>query len=79
MHERKRGLGGVCDQGGTGNGTCVVQHGGGLGGAKIDKTLVAGTLNHALGGLACGGVNVYGHDACLPLVRCRLALARLGK
>ena len=56
----------------------MVQHGGGLGGAKIDKTLVAGTLNHALGGLACGGVNVYGHDACLPLARRRLALARLG-
>ena len=79
VHERKRGLGRVRDQGGTGNGTCVVQHGGGLGGAKIDKALVAGTLNHALGGLAGGGVNVHGHDARLALARCRLALARLGK
>ena len=78
VHERKRGLGGVCDQGGTGNGTCVVQHGGGLGGAKIDKALVAGTLNHALGGFACGGVNIHGNDARLALACRRLALARLG-
>ena len=57
----------------------MVQHGGGLGGAKVDKTLVAGALDHALGSLAGGGVDVYGHDARLPLARCRLALARLGK
>ena len=79
VHERKRGLGGICDHGGTGDGARMVQHGGGLGGAKVDKTLVAGTLDHALGSLAGGGVDVYGHDARLPLVRCRLALARLGK
>ena len=79
VHERKRGLGRVRDQGGTGNGTCVVQHGGGLGGAKIDKALVAGTLDHALGSLAGGRVNVYSHDARLALARCRFALARLGK
>ena len=79
VHERKRGLGGVCDHGGTGDGARVVQYGGGLGGAKVDKTLVAGTLDHALGSLAGGGVDVYGHDARLPLARCRLALARLGK
>ena len=79
MHERKRGLGGICDHGGTGDGACMVQHGGGLGGAKVDKTLVAGTLDHALGSLAGGGVDVYGHDARLALARCRLALARLGK
>ena len=57
----------------------MVQHGGGLGGAKVDKTLVAGALDHALGSLAGGGVDVYGHDARLALARCRLALARLGK
>ena len=57
----------------------MVQHGDGLGGAKVDKTLVASALDHALGGLAGGGVDVYGHDACLALARCRLALARLGK
>ena len=79
MHERKRGLGRVRDQGGTGNGTCVVQHGGGLGGAKIDKALVAGTLDHALSGLAGGRVNVYGNDARLAFARRRLAPARLGK
>ena len=79
VHERKRCLGRIRDHGGTGDGARMVQYGGGLGGAKIDKALVAGTLNHALGSLAGGGVNVYGHDACLPLARCRLALARLGK
>lgn len=79
VHERKRRLGGVRDHGGAGDGTCVVQHGGGLGGTKIDKALVAGTFNHAFSSLAGGGVNVYGHDARLPLARCRLALARLGK
>ena len=57
----------------------MVQHGGGLGGAKVDKTLVAGALDHALGSLAGGGVDIYGHDARLALARCRLALARLGK
>ena len=57
----------------------MVQHGGGLGGAKVDKTLVTSALDHALGGLASGGVDVCGHDARLPLARCRLALARLGK
>ena len=79
VHERKRGFGGVCDHGGAGDSACMVQHGGGLGGAKVNKTLVAGTLDHALGSLAGGGVDVYGHDARLPLARCRLALARLGK
>ncbi len=79
VHERKRGLGGVCDHGGAGGSAHMVQHGGGLGSAKVDKTLVAGTLDHALGGLAGGGVNVHGHDARLALARCRLALARLGK
>lgn len=79
MHERKRGLGRVRDQGGTGDGARMVQHGGGLGGTKVDKTLVAGALDHALGSLAGGGVDVYGHDARLALARCRLALARLGK
>ena len=79
VNERKRGFGGVCDHGGTGDGARVVQHGGGLGGAKIDKTLVAGALDHALGGLAGGGVDVYGHNACLALACCRLALACLGK
>ena len=79
VHERKRGLGGVCDHGGTGDCACMVQYGGGLGGAKIDKALVAGALDHALGSLAGGGVDVYGHDACLALARCRLALACLGK
>ena len=57
----------------------VVQYGGGLGGAKIDKALVAGTFNHALSGFAGGGVNIHGHDARLALARCRLAPARLGK
>ena len=79
VHERKRGLGRVRDQGGTGDGARMVQHGGGLGGTKVDKTLVAGALDHALGSLAGGGVDVYGHDARLALARCRLALARLGK
>ena len=79
VHERKRGLGGVCDHGGAGDGARVVQYGCGLGGAKIDKALVAGALNHALGSLAGGGVNIRGHDACLALACCRLALACLGK
>ena len=79
MHERKRCLGRIRDHGGTGDGARVVQYGGGLSGAKVDKTLVAGTLDHALGSLAGGGVDVYGHDARLPLARYRLALARLGK
>ena len=79
VHERKRGLGGVCDHGGAGDGTHMVQHGGGLGGAKVDKTLEAGALDHALGSLAGGRVDVYGHDARLALARRRLALARLGK
>ena len=57
----------------------MVQHGGGLGGAKINKALVAGTFDHALGGLAGGGVNIHGHDACLALACCRLALACPGK
>ena len=63
MHERKRCLGRICDHGGTGDGARMVQHGGGLGGAKINKALVAGTFDHALGGLAGGGVNIHGHDA----------------
>ncbi|MFR6500722.1 MAG: hypothetical protein ACLUQW_09255 [Collinsella sp.] len=46
----------------------MVQYGGGLGGAKIDKALVAGTFNHALSGLAGGGVNIHGNDARLALV-----------
>ena len=79
VHERKRRLGGVRDHGGTGDGARMVQHGGGLGGTKVDKTLEAGALDHALGGLAGGGVDVHGHDARLPLARCRLALACLGK
>ena len=79
VHERKRGLGGVYDHGGAGDSACMVQHGGWLGSAKIDKALVAGALDHALGSFAGGGVDVYGHDARLPLARCRLALARLGK
>lgn len=79
VHERKRCLGRIRDHGGAGDSARVVQYGGGLGGAKIDKALVAGTFNHALSGLAGGGVNIHGDDACLPLVRCRLALARLGK
>ena len=79
MHERKRRLSGVRDHGGTGDGARMVQHGGGLGGTKVDKTLVAGALDHALGSLAGGGVDVCGHDARLALARCRLALARLGK
>ena len=57
----------------------MVQHGGWLGSAKVDKTLIAGALDHALGGLAGGGVDVYSHDARLALARCRFALARLGK
>ena len=79
VHERKRGLGGVRDHGGAGDSACMVQHGGWLGSAKVDKTLVAGALDHALGSLAGGGVDVYGHDARLPLACCRLALACLGK
>ena len=79
VHERKRRLGRIRDHGGTGDGACMVQHGGGFGGAKIDKALVAGTLNHALGSLAGGGVNVYGDDARLALACRRLALARFGK
>ena len=79
VHERKRRLGGVCDHGGAGDRARMVQHGGGLSGAKIDKALVAGTFNHALSGLAGGGVNIHGHDVRLALARCRLALARLGK
>ena len=78
MHERKRRLGRIRDHGGTGDGARVVQYGGGLGGAKIDKSLVASALDHALGSLAGGGVDVYGHDACLALACRRLALARLG-
>ena len=57
----------------------MVQYGCGLGGAKIDKALVAGALDHALSGLAGGGVNIRGNDACLALACCRLALACLGK
>ena len=79
VHERKRGLGGVCDHGGAGDSTRMVQYGSGLGGAKVDKALIAGALDHALGGLAGGGVDVYGNDARLALARCRLALACLGK
>ena len=79
VHERKRRLGGVCDHGGAGDRARMVQHGGGLSGAKIDKALVAGALDHALGGLAGGGADVHGHDARLALARRRLALARLGK
>ena len=79
VHERKRSFGGVCDHGGAGDSARMVQHGGGLGGAKIDKALVTGALGHALGGLAGGRVNVHGDDACLALARCRLALACLGK
>ena len=79
VHERKRGLGRVRDQGGTGDGARVVQYGGRFGGAKIDKALVAGALDHALGGFAGGGVDVYGNDARLALARRRLALACLGE
>ena len=79
MHERKRGLGGVCDHDGTGDNARMVQYGGGLGGAKIDKALVAGALDHALGGLAGSGVDVYGNDARLALACCGLAPARLGE
>ena len=79
VHERKRCLGRIRDHGGAGDSARVVQYGGGLGGAKIDKALVAGTLDHALGGLAGGGVDIYGHDARLALARCRLALACLGE
>ena len=78
VHERKRGLGGVCDHGGTGDGARVVQYGCGLGGAKIDKALVTGTLDHALSGLAGGGVNIHGNDARLALACRRLPLARFG-
>ena len=78
MHERKRCLGRIRDHGGTGDGARMVQYGGGLGGAKIDKALVAGALNHALSGLAGGGVNIHGNDARLTLACRRLALARLG-
>ena len=56
----------------------VVQYGGGLGGAKIDKALVAGALDHALSGLAGGGVNIHGNDARLALACRCLALARFG-
>ena len=79
VHERKRCLGRIRDHGGAGDSACMVQHGGGLGSAKVDKTLVAGALDHALCGLAGGGVDVYGHDARLSLACCRFALARLGK
>ena len=79
VHERKRCLGRIRDHGGAGDSACVVQYGCGLGGAKIDKALVAGALDHALSGLAGGGVNIHGHDACLALACCRLALAYLGK
>ena len=79
VHERKRCLGRIRDHGGTGDGARVVQYGGGLGGAEIDKALVASALDHALGSLAGGGVDVCGHDARLALARCRLARARLGK
>ena len=79
VHERKRGLGGVCDYGGAGDSACMVQHGGWFGSAEVDETLVAGALDHTLGSLAGGGVDVYGHDARLALARRRLALARLGK
>ena len=79
VHKRQRRLGGVCDHGGTGDGARVVQYGCGLGGAKVDKALVAGALDHALSGLARGGVNIHGHDACLAFACCRLALACLGK
>ena len=78
VHERKRCLGRIRDYGGA-DSACVVQYGCGLGGAKIDKALVAGTLDHALGGLAGGGVNVHGDDARLALTRRGLALACLGK
>ena len=78
MHKRQRCLGRIRDEGGTGDGARVVQYGGRFGGAKIDKALVAGTRNHALSGLACGGVSIYGNDARLALARCRLALACLG-
>ena len=79
VNERKRCLGRICDHGGTGDGSCVVQYSGGLGGAKIDKALVTGTLNHALSGLAGGGVNIHGNDARLALACRRLALARFGE
>ena len=79
MHKRQRCLGRIRDEGGTGDGARVVQYGGRFGGAKIDKALVTGALDHALGGLAGGGVDVRGHDARLALTRCRLAPACLGK
>ena len=79
VHKRQRCLGRIRDHGGTGDGARVVQYGRGLSGAKIDKALVAGALDHALSGFAGGGVNIHGHDACLPLACCRLALACLGK
>ena len=78
VHERKRGLGGVCDYGGAGDGTHMVQHGGWFGSAEVDETLVAGALNHALGSLAGGGVNIHGNDARLALACRRLALVRFG-
>ena len=79
VHERQLRLGSVRDDGGAGDSARVIQHGGRLGGAKINKALVAGALDHALGGLAGGGVNVHGDDARLALAGCGLALARLGK
>ena len=79
VHKRQWRLGRICDHGGAGDSARMVQHGGGLGGTKVDKTLVAGALDHALGSLAGGGVNVHGHDACPALVCCRLAFACLGK
>lgn len=39
VHERKRSFGGVCDHGGAGDSARMVQHGGGLGGAKSTKRL----------------------------------------
>ena len=79
VHERQLRLGSVRDDGGAGDSARMIQHGGGLGGTKIDKALVAGALDHALGGLAGGGVNVHGNDARLALTCGGLALARLGK
>ena len=79
VHERQLRLGSVRDDGGAGDSARMIQHGSGLGGAKIDKALVAGALDHALGGLAGGGIDVHGNDARLALARCGLALACLGK
>lgn len=79
MHKRQRCLGRIRDEDGTGDGARVVQYGGRFGGAKIDKAPVAGALDHALGGFAGGGVDVYGNDARLALARRRLALACLGE